>query len=350
MTVDSLAEVRLLVTGATGFIGSRLALHAHRLGFDVLATGRAEIDVEKARLKELLAANVPVALGMLQDREFVRRVVSGRSVAIHLAAAQHESEMPEAYFRSTNVDAVRVLLEACRERGVQRFVYGSTMGVYGCAKGVLDEDSPPCPENIYTTTKLEAETLVRSCAGDLETCVIRIAETYGPGDRRLLKLFQAIERGRFFMIGSGDNRRQCIHVNDLIRGLLLAVRHPAAAGQTFIFAGRQQMTTNDMVRDIAAALDRKSPTAGAPLWPFLIAARIMESVLPPLRVQPPLHHRRLDFFRKSFIFSTTKAQTLLGFQPEIDFRAGVTDTVRWYRSRGFLPSRTADEIARTESV
>jgi dihydroflavonol-4-reductase len=352
MTTDHLTGVRLLVTGATGFIGSRLALHAHRLGIDVAATGRAEGDVEVDRLKELRSAGVPVDVGVLQDVDFVRRIVDGRTVVIHLAAAQHESEMPEAYFRSVNVDGARVLLEACRRGSVRRFVYGSTMGIYGgdANTGVLDETSQTCPENIYTRTKLEAETLVRSYVDSFESCVIRIPETYGPGDQRLLKLFRAIDRGRFVMIGRGENRRQCIHVNDLVRGLLLAAHHPAAAGETFVLAGRETMTTNEMVCDIAAALNRRPPRAHAPLWPFVLIAHVLETILPSLHVQPPLHSRRLDFFRKSFVFSTAKAQTLLGFQPEIDFLPGAVETARWYRAHGYLPPHTSNELPRPESA
>jgi dihydroflavonol-4-reductase len=342
---------RMLVTGATGFIGSRLALQAHRSGIDVLATGRAEIDVERERLQELRAADVPVEIGTLHDVGFVRRLVQNRTVVIHLAAAQHESHMPAAYFRSVNVEVVRQLLQECRTASIRRFVYGSTMGVYGAASDQrLDEQSEVRPENAYQQTKLEAEALVRTHAYDFDTSILRIAETYGPGDQRLLKLFRAIDRGQFFMIGSGHNRRQCIHVNDLVRGLLLAAEQPAAVGETFVLAGREVMTTNEMVERIAAALGAKPPKVQLPLWPFLMAATVMEATLQPLRIHPPLHSRRLDFFRKSFVFSTMKAQRLLGFQPEIDFQSGAADTARWYRARGLLPARRTSEIARVESA
>lgn len=343
--------MRLLVTGATGFIGSRLALHARRNGIDVLATGRAEIDIERERLAELRAADVPVEIGTLHDVGLVRRLARNRSVVIHLAAAQHESNMPAAYFRAVNVDVVQQLLEECRAAGIRRFVYGSTMGVYGAAsEQQLDEQSEVRPENPYQQTKLEAEALVRARAYDFDTSIVRIAETYGPGDGRLLKLFRAIDRRQFFMIGPGTNRRQCIHVSDLVRGLLLAAELAAAVGETFIMAGREVMTTNEMVERIAAALDRKPPRAQLPLWPFLAAASVMEATLQPLRIHPPLHRRRLDFFRKSFVFSTAKAQRLLGFAPEIDFLSGAADTARWYRSRGLLAPRAAEEVPRAESA
>lgn len=344
--------MRLLVTGATGFIGSRLALQARRSGIDVLATGRADLDVERERLNELRAADVPVEIGTLCDVGFVRRLVRNRTVVIHLAAAQHESHMPPAYFRSVNVDVVRQLLEECRAAGIRRFAYGSTIGVYGATSGQqLDEQSEVRPENAYQATKLAAEALVRAHEYDFDTCIIRIAETYGPGDRRLLKLFRGIDRGQFFMIGSGNNRRQCIHVNDLVRGLLLAAEHPAAVGETFILGGREVMTTTEMVERIAAALGRKPPRLQLPMWPFLAAATVLEKTLQPLRIQPPLHRRRLDFFRKSFVFSTAKAQRLLGFSPEIDLQSGAADTARWYRARGLIAACAAsDDVARVESA
>ena len=155
------------------------------------------------------------------------QVVAGRDTIIHLAAAQHESGVPDSYFETVNVAGTRNLLAASRDAGVRRFVYGSTIGVYGsAASGTLDESSPPNPDNVYGRTKLAAERVVREQGTDFETCIVRISETYGPGDFRLLKLFRAIDRGKFLMIGSGENRRQAMHVDDLVRALLIAAVHP----------------------------------------------------------------------------------------------------------------------------
>lgn len=343
---------RLLVTGATGFIGSRLALHVHRAGGDVIAAGRVESALEAERAEELRNAGVRLITGTLEDLEHLNALMADRECVIHLAAAQHESHMPDHYFRRINVEGTRALLNAASAAGVRRFVYGSSIGVYGSSIDgeALDENSAPRPENIYTQTKLEAEAITQEFADKLETCVIRISETYGPSDLRLLKLFRAIDSGHFLMLGSGNNRRQCMHVNDLIRVLLIAAHHPNAIGQTFVVAGREAMTSNEMVQTIAAAMHCRAPSTHVPLWPFHVLARVMETVLPPLRIQPPLHRRRLDFFTKSFVFSTSKVQSVLGFQPEIDFLSGVEDTARWYRAHGLLSARVPNEVAKTESV
>ncbi|MET0988823.1 MAG: NAD(P)-dependent oxidoreductase [Steroidobacteraceae bacterium] len=330
--------MRLLVTGATGFIGSHVALHARQQGFDVAAAGQRNTAAERARHHYLESAGIEVVEGVLQDPDIAATMVSGCDAVIHLAAAQHEANVPDSYFHEVNVAGTRTLLEASRTACVRRFVYGSTIGIYGSAeRGVLDENSPPRPENIYGRTKLEAEQLVRAAHGQsIATTVIRISETYGPGDHRLLKLFRTISSGTFMMIGAGDNRRQVIHVHDVVAGLLLSSTHPAAAGETFILAGQEVMTTREMVDSIARAMGRATPRGRIPLLPVLASAVAMETLLRPIGIQPPLHRRRLDFFRKSFLFSTVKARNVLGFTPQVLFAQGARETAEWYRSKGEL--------------
>lgn len=329
--------MKLLITGGTGFIGSRLALASRQLGHQSVVAGRVNTEPERARLRELEAAGVTVEQGPLQDADYARRITGGCQRVIHLAAAQHEANVADDYFFDVNVNGTRTLIEACKQARVERFVYGSTIGVYGEYRGEpLDELTVPQPLNVYGRSKLAAEELVRGYAQQLPISIVRISETYGPGDFRLLKLFRAIDRGRFVFIGSGENRRQAIHVQDLVKGLLLAATHPAAVGETFVMAGHETMTTREMAERVALALGRKAPKLSVPLWPFLAAAVVLEKTLAPLGIQPPLHRRRLDFFRKSFLLSTAKAQRVLGFMPEIGFAQGAVQTGEWYRREGYL--------------
>jgi dihydroflavonol-4-reductase len=329
--------MKLLITGGTGFIGSRLALASRQLGHEIVVAGQVNTEPERARLRELEAAGVSVEQGPLQDADYARRIAGGCQLVIHLAAAQHEANVADDYFFDVNVNGTRTLIEACKQAHVGRFVYGSTIGVYGEYRGEpLDELTAPRPLNVYGRSKLAAEELVRSYAERLPISIVRISETYGPGDFRLLKLFRAVDRGRFMFIGSAKNQRQAIHVQDLVNGLMLAATHPAAVGETFVMAGHETMTTREMAQRVALALGRKAPTLSVPLWPFLAAAVVLEKTLSPLGIQPPLHRRRLDFFRKSFLLSTAKAQRLLGFTPEIAFAKGAVQTADWYRREGYL--------------
>ncbi len=330
--------MKMLVTGGTGFIGSRLALDARARGHEIVVAGQLNSDAERARFEELSQAGIGIEQGPLQDADYARRIAAGCQVVIHLAAAQHEANVPDEYFFDVNVNGTRTLIEASKRAGVERFVYGSTIGVYGESGGqILDENTPPRPLNVYGRSKLAAEEVVKSYGNQLPTSIVRISETYGPGDFRLLKLFRALDRRRFIILGSGQNRRQAIHVRDLVQGLLLAATHPAALGETFVLAGQETMTTREMVEHVARSLGRTAPRWHVPMWPFLAAAVVMEKTLSPLGIQPPLHRRRLDFFRKSFVFSTAKAQRLLGFTAAVPFAAGTVETANWYREQGYLP-------------
>jgi dihydroflavonol-4-reductase len=329
--------MKILVTGASGFIGCRLAQILVETGHQVIATGRTANDVEADRVGRLAAIGIQVVEGSLLDPGIAENLVAGCNAVIHLAAAQHEGNVPDSYFRNINVEATRALISAAAAANVRRFVYGSTIGIYGSARdGDLDENSPPRPENIYGRTKYEAEQVVAQFEAKIEICIARISETFGPGDFRLLKLFRAIERGVFLMLGSGNNLRQVIYVDDLARGLLLAAQHPAAVGQTFVFAGNEVMTTRSMVAQIATAVGRRPARLRVPIWPFRAAAAVCEAIFRPIGIQPPLTQRRLDFFTKSFVFSTSKYRQLLGFAPETRFADGAATTAKWYREHGLL--------------
>ena len=328
---------RILVTGGTGFIGSQLALHAAKLGHSVTVASPIRNDAERFRCDLLNRAGIRVVDAALDDTARLREAMAGHDAIVHLAAAQHEAEAPESHFRKVNVDGTRALLTLALREGVKRVVHGSTIGVYGDAgRGVLDELSPLAPDNPYGRTKAEGEAVVREFASRLEIAIVRISETYGPADLRLLKLFQAIRRGRYITLGSGLNERQLIYVEDLCRALLAAAQAPAAVGQTMILAGGERLTTDAMVASICNALGKPPRARHVPMWPFDIAARLCETVLPPLGLKPPLHSRRLDFFRKSFRFSTERATRILSFRPQVMFATGAQLTADWYREAGLF--------------
>ena len=329
--------MRIVITGATGFIGSRLSLKLSERGHDVVALGQTNNELEEARFAELAGAGIETVRASLFDEEEIGSALEGCERVIHLAAAQHEANVPDSHFRKVNVDGVRILLDHCLSAGVQRFIHGSTIGVYGEASDVaLDEDSPTNPQNIYGVTKLEGEKLALSYADRLFVTAIRISETYGPGDGRLLKLFRAINNGSFAMIGSGKNRRQHIHVDDLIDALWLAGEKDEARGELFVIAGNEILTTAETVKVISNTLGREARSWSLPMWPFLWLAWTLEQTLGRVGIQPPLHRRRLDFFRKSFVFRCDKAAEVLGFVPKISFVEGAKETAKWYQSKGLL--------------
>jgi dihydroflavonol-4-reductase len=327
----------VFITGGTGFIGSRLALRCLQRGDSVSVLGQENNPAERENRTLIESKGAKVWLGPVTDKRKIFELVNGVDVIYHLAAAQHEANVPDQHFREVNVNGTRNVIEAAIQSGVKRFVHGSTIGVYGSAlSGELNEASVLRPDNIYGVTKLEGEKLVLSYRDKLAVVIIRISETYGPGDRRLLKLFRAIKKNAFFMIGNGKNLHHLVYVDDLIDGLLLAAVSEAAVGKIFVLAGAEAVTSDEMIGTIARQLGTRIPGIHLPLFPFLLAARVMETLLRPVGIQSPLHTRRMDFFRKSLVFSQEAARTHLNYIPMHTFSQGVEKSAEWYAGQGYI--------------
>lgn len=331
----------ILITGGTGFIGSVLAERCAALDHRVTVLGQANNDWEARRARDLQAKGVVVVLGSVLDQKLLASVTAGKDAIIHLAAAQHESDVDDSYFREINVHGTQNMLDAAIAAGVSRFIHGSTIGVYGNAqKGPLDEESPTQPENIYGSTKLEGENLVREFDDRIPTTIVRISETYGPEDKRLLPMFRYVAKGWFPLVGAGANMHQPIFVNDLADALIAILNNEAAFGETVILAGPAPVSTADMIDSVESALGRQSHRLRIPMLPMTAMAFVLEKTLPPLHIKPPLTRRRLDFYRKNFWFDTSKANSLVGDIPHTTFAAGARMTLQWYLANGLLVAQT----------
>jgi nucleoside-diphosphate-sugar epimerase/2-polyprenyl-3-methyl-5-hydroxy-6-metoxy-1,4-benzoquinol methylase len=335
--------MQILITGGTGFIGSRLALQCLQRKDEVIILGQENTRAERENLQMLKDSGAKVVLGSITDKGLLNEVTIGTDVVFHLAAAQHEANIPDQIFYDINVEGTRNLIEASIKAKVKRFIHGSTIGVYGSPNGPVNEMSTCNPVNIYGKTKLEGEKVVLSYKNEIPLVNIRISETYGPGDRRLLKLFKAIKKKVYFRIGPGKNLHQLIYIDDLINGMLMASESKKALGESILLVGSKAVTTDEMCDTIAQVLNTSIPGFRAPLMPFKASAAVLETVLKPFGIQPPLHRRRMDFFTKSFSFSETKAEDLLDFVPKHSFKDGIEMTADWYFKNGMLSDNGENE-------
>ena len=329
---------RILITGGTGFIGSRLAMRCVHSGDVVRVLAQTNTPAERRNAAELQAVGVDLIIGSITDPTAVSDACSGIRTVYHLAAAQHEANVPDSYYHEVNVQGTRNLLAAAAGARVARFVHGSTIGVYRSGnRTAMTDEAPLEPDNIYGATKLEGENVVRAYADTLNTTIVRISETYGPGDGRLLKLFRAASIGRLFRIGDGRNLHHPVYIDDLVDGLRLAAIDQRTRGATFVLAGPSPVTTDQMVDAISYAVGRTPPRVRVPLWPLTLAATVLEASFRPLGVQPPLHRRRMNFFVKNYQFSGDAARAFIGYQPFVDFPQGAALAAAWYRSQNLLP-------------
>lgn len=331
--VESDAPPRVLVTGATGFAGGHLARALKRRGYAVRALARRGADI-----RSLIDHGIEICAGDLLHADQVDRAVAGTSKVFHIAAVYRSAKHPDSYYHAVNVGGTGLIIDAARRHGVKRVIHCSTVGVHGAVTEIpSDENSQSAPGDVYQHTKLAGEQLVRQALSDgLPGVVVRPAGIYGPGDMRFLKLFKAIHRGRFRMFGTGEVLYHLTYIDDLVNGIILCGEQPEALGQTYILAGERYVTLNELVRLTAAAVGVPAPRGHLPLWPLMMAATLCEWVCRPLRIEPPLYRRRVEFFIKDRAFSIEKARRELGYQPRVDLAEGLRRTARWYFENGLL--------------
>jgi nucleoside-diphosphate-sugar epimerase len=277
--------------------------------------------------------------GDLADPEAAARLLEGVEAVVHVAAVYRTAGHPDSYYRDVNVGGTERLLEAAARAGVRRFVHTSTVGVHGHVEHPpADETAPIAPGDVYQATKAEAEALALDYhrRRGLPVAVVRPGAIYGPRETRFLKLFRAIARGRYAVVGSGRTFYHPVYIDDLVAGFLLALDRDEAVGECFLICGPQYVTQRELAEMVARHTGGRVLPFRVPVRPLQWAGDLVEAVCVPLGLEPPLHRRRVDFWTKSRAFSIEKARRRLGYDPKVSLEEGLARTAASYREAGWL--------------
>ena len=271
-------------------------------------------------------------------RASVRRAVEGVEVVYHIAATYREAGQPDSAYRAINVDGTQQ--RARRGAGRRRARASCTAAPAACTATSSIRRPTRTRRSIPATSIRRPSSKPRTLAREfgastgLDVVVARPIGIYGPGDTRFLKMFRGLARGRFPMIGSGQAFYHLTYIDDLIEGFRLCGTVPAAAGRTYILAGPRYTTLEQLVQLVAKELKVAPPRVHLPVWPFWTAGLLCEMICVPLRIEPPIYRRRVDFYTKSRAFDTTRARTELGYSPEGRSRRGHPAHGRLVSERG----------------
>ncbi len=327
----------VLVTGATGFIGSVLVAYLRSAGYEVRIFLRPESDSRRA--SDLHAR---IFRGRYNDRASLRNALDGADMVIHLAGVT-KSVDKEGFHRGNVMPVERMLEEIVKVNpGLERFVLVSSQAAAGPARsadaGVAESDAPG-PVSAYGRSKLAGEAACLRWKDQVPVTIVRPPAVYGPGDRDVLQFFQLMKLR--LMLAAGDGRKQrfsLIHVDDLVEGIMKAALSPSAAGETFFLTSPRGYSWDEfalavqeelgvkrylkialpkiLIRTLGAGMGAVGRLAGRP---FLLNA-----------------DKAAEMVQDYWVCSPAKAEKLLGFTASTTLEKGVRNTIAWYKMKGWL--------------
>jgi nucleoside-diphosphate-sugar epimerase len=330
-------ETTVLVTGATGFLGTRLVRRLLSGGTRVRVLVRSP-----AKAKRLADEGAEVVVGDITDRTAVAAAVNDAAVIYHLAGRLLVPGVSADVYRRTHVEGTQLLLARCHDGGkLERFVHCSTTGVLGVTGArPADENAPFRPTNIYEATKAQAELAVRDAWRDrFPAVIVRPGLVYGPGDLHLVGFFRSVLRRRFRPIGRQTVWLHPIYIDDMTDALVRCGQRAAAIGECFHVAGREPVSLAELAEAIARAGGTRLPSGHIPVPVARAVAWLGDRLPSNLKPSAPLTHNRLDFLTHSRIYDVTKAERLLDFAAATDVATGATRTLAWYCQQGYLVIR-----------
>ena len=314
--------MKVLVTGAGGFVGSALWGHFEQHGHEVRRAVRAVRGLSSHETPET------VAVGEIGSTTDWSPSVDGVDAVVHLAARVHilEDSATDALteYRRVNVEGTRSLAAAAQRAGVRRLIFVSSVKVHGeRSLHPFTELDAPRPEDAYAMSKLEAEEALKQTlsAGPTQWTILRPPLVYGPGVRaNFLALLRVVARGIPLPLAAIDNRRSLLYVGNLVDAIRVCLERDGAGARTFLLSDGEDLSTPELVRRLARALDRPARLARVPVWLLRLAGELSGSAA------------AVDRLVNSLQVDTTAIQAALRWTAPWTVDRGLQETVRWFRA------------------
>lgn len=322
----------VLVTGASGFLGSAVVHELLELGYDVRALVRAPAS-------SFYLKAVEIVVGDIRDPQCARKASVGCEAIVHLAGQAHaldDDHVSDQDYQSVNVDGTKHLLDGAVAGGVQRFIFASSVKVFGeTTSGCVDEKEPPAPQSPYARSKWMAEQLVASYAtgGSLATLSLRLPLVYGPTQKgNLFRMIAAIDRGRFPPLPHVQAVRSMLHVKNFVLAIRAVLQSTGFPKPMYVVTDAKPYTITDVYDLLRKGLDRQLPFSRVPVWALSLGGRCGDIVQSLLRKPVPLSSATLEKLIGQAWYSPEALIRDMGYQPRYAFEAAVPELIQHYRN------------------
>ena len=323
---------RVLVTGATGFIGRHLIDHLVEMGLVVRAL------VRNVSSRTPWVQNVEMVCGEVQDHREMQRAMGDIDTVFHLAGRAHQfSEMQghDSAYCAVNVEGTRNVLEAAVVCGVERVVFFSSVKAMGeHASTCLNEAAVVQPVTSYGKSKLAAEKLVIDYgrrAGFHAVC-LRLPLVYGVGNKgNLFRMIVAIDRGLFLPIPGIGNYRSMVHVSNVVDAAILAATKVQANGQCYIVTDHDPYSTREIYERICGSLGKRVPRWYVPISVLKVLGYVGDVLGRVRRRRFMFDSQALDKLIGSAWYSSERISRELGYHPSVTFHEALPELIHWYR-------------------
>jgi dihydroflavonol-4-reductase len=289
-------------------------------------------------LREL---GVELVEGDITRAETLKDIADGTDRVLHMATLGHMSNftVTESMFEAINVQGTLHIMKEALKAHVQRIVHCSTVAAMGiCPDVPATEESSCSPHHAYGRSKLKAEQKMLGLITEkaLPAVIIRFSMVYGPGDNRdILKLTRLTKKGLFPKIGNKPKLTPLVHVDDAVKGLLLAAEK-GRVGEVYLLTNPDSLPFDDIRKILQQALEVRRFPLYVPEWAALTVAFLSEKIFPVIGKTPPVSRKNIESTLADRVFSIEKAIKELGFYPRVNPEIGLRETVEWYKEQGWV--------------
>jgi dihydroflavonol-4-reductase len=326
----------VLVTGSTGFIGSRLVRHLTGEGDRVRVLLRPESRMEQT------VEHVETVRADYGDAGALAVAVGGVDRIVHLAGVT--KAVGNSGYEAGNVTPVKNLLAAVKEANpsLKRFLLVSSLAAAGPAsegiKGVRESDGAK-PVSAYGRSKLQAERLIMESSTEIPVTIVRPPAVYGPGDRDVLQVFRMLARGLLVSAGNaGRQRFSMIYVDDLVRGIMAAARSTEAAGQTYYITSSRSLGWDDVIEAARPVIGFGKLIRLSLPGPLVFLLGTAAGAAGTILGKPSIINRdkAAELVQDYWVCDPGLAETELGFTAGTSLSEGIERTIAWYRNHNWM--------------